>query len=187
MSDLRIAQTNHSDEAKLSVVTADTVAVTKMDKMIEEIASISIDNLGALFRIAAQNANELRGLFGLLAENHRKMFLEKAKDIKAIQGGWGSTASHLANVGGSVVSGYAGKEKLIQKAIGGGLSASGSVISSRQQADSTYEGAMKDAVNQSMQNAYGDMSRNQQQVDECMRTLDAVKSAMQGAKAAMLR
>lgn len=183
-SELRVLETNHVPSAAFS---ADAAVMTQKEKMIEQIAKITIENLAGLFVVAAIMANDRSSLFHLCAEMHRQNFLAQAAKIRDSQNGVKSLGSHLANVGGAVATGLAGEEGLKMKAAGGAVSAAGSFLSSSHQAENTYDSARQQEKQQVLGNYYGDISRAQGQADQLLRTRAEVFAAMQQVLASMAR
>lgn len=164
---------------------ADPKIVTKLDAVIEALAHVTIDNLKGLFALVATNANDCRSIFTECAELYRKKYLTQAEDIRDTQG---KVWSHLVNGAGALAPAFFGESaKIVGKAVGGTITAGGSLMSARNQSDGTYKSAQKDGLSQGMQNAYGDRSRAEQDIDKVKQSKEQAESALQQAKAAMMR
>lgn len=165
-----------------------TTPVSHIDRMIAAIATMKIDDVSKLFLVAAYNAKDLQSIFSQCAEMHRKKFLEQAKESKELQTGKAGMSSHGLNIlGAALPAAFGESSKLIGQAIGGTATAAGNYVSTNQQSQSAYVNAQKDGVSQMMQNAYADVSRSQQQSEQFLQTIASIFSAVQQAKASMMR
>lgn len=173
-----------SEVAPVANATVANTPVSNIDKIVASIAAMSIDDVSKLFLVAAYNAKDLQSIFNQCAEMHRKKFLQQAQESKDLQTG---KASHALNLLGAALPAAFEDNKIVGKAVGGATTAAGNYFSTNQQSQSAYVNAQKDGVSQMMQNAYADVSRTQQQSEQFLQTIASVISAMQQAKAAMMR